>query len=68
LRLRKREDEGVVEGVGEGAAVGLGDMAGVRVGAGVTVDVGLNECANNSGPAVARSARAEARRLAGLRS
>ena len=40
MRLRKREGEGVVEGVGEGAAVGLDDMAGVRVGAGVTVDVG----------------------------
>ncbi len=39
MRLRKREGEGVVKGVGEVAAVGLGDMAGVRVGAGVTVDV-----------------------------
>ena len=68
MRLRKREGEGVVEGVGEGAAVGLGGMARVRVGAGVTVDVGLNECANNSDPAVARSALAEARRLAGHRS
>jgi hypothetical protein len=68
LRLRKREGERVVEGVGEGAAVGLGDMAGVRVGAGVTVDVGLNERSNNSIPAITQSALAKARGLASVRS